>query len=418
MHIADAQQLITKSPINDLDDLIGMKIRSSGPYVTDALNDLGAAPVVLALPDVFAALATGIIDGVSIGLDSRPFQLGFHNIAPNVLLFPDGKGLQSTLFGFAVNESFYNGLPANLQLVIDQNTGEDFSAAAGKILEDLADQQAAGLLGAPAVNIQTISGDWLDAWKDALTPVINAALNDLDGPGFDANAVYQSLASQQTGNQLPSAQDDPFFVDLNMAFAMDLPSGLLRNDSDPDFDPLTVTVFDYGGPGTVQVNPNGTFTYVPAQDFVGTDTFTYTIEDGEGGSADGTVTINVGQLPFKLQVFDSNGLPLGDNVAQPGNAIAFLPETFTPAQASALLDELGPIELFCRPSGTNDQFQHFFTFEGDRNAVAIDPDLVGMQIIGRAQNGSVFQTNGIDVLPHPGVEPIGDQSLRQSVGGP
>ena len=411
VHIANTQQLFTKSLIDDLDDLIGMKIRTSGPYVTDALNDLGAAPVVLPLPDVYAALQVGIIDGVSIGLDSQPFLLGFHDNAPNVLLFPDGMGLQSTLFGFAVNEDFYNGLPANLQLVIDQNTGEDFSAAAGKILEDLADQQAAALLGAPAVNVQTLSGDWLDDWKDALTLVTNAALNDLDGPGFDANAVYQSLAAQQTGNQLPSAQDDPFFVDLNMAFAMDLQSGLLRNDSDPDLDPLTVTDFDYGGPGTVQVNPNGTFSYVPAQDFVGTDTFTYTIEDGEGGTADATATINVGQLPFKLQVFDSNGLPLGDNVAQPGNVIAFLPESFTPAQASALLDELGPIELYCRPSGSNDPLQHFFTFNGDRNAVAIDPDLVGMQIIGQAQNGAVFQTNGIDILPHPGDEPIGDQSF-------
>ncbi len=414
VHIANTQQLLTKSPIDDLDDLVGMKIRASGPYVTNALNDLGAAPVLLPLPEVYAALQVGVIDGVSIGLDSRPFLLGFHDIASNVLLFPDGKGLQSTLFGFAVNEDFYNGLPANLQLVIDQNSGEDFSAAAGKILEDLADQQATALLGAPAVNVQTLSGDWLDDWKDALTPVINAALNDLDGPGFDANAVYQSLAAQQTGNQLPSAQDDPFFVDLNMAFDMDLPSGLLRNDSDPDLDPLTVTGFDYSGPGSLEVNANGTFNYVPAQDFVGTDTFTYTIEDGEGGSADGTATISVGQLPFKLQVFDSNALPLGDNVAQPGNVIAFLPDTFSPAQASALLDELGPIQLFCRPSGSNDPFQPFFTFTGDSNAVAIDPDLVGMQIIGRAQGGAVFQTNGIDVLPHPGDEPIGDQSF----GGP
>jgi hypothetical protein len=39
-----------------------------------------------------------------------------------------------------------------------------------------------------------------------------------------------------------------------------------------------------------------TVTYTPAQDFFGTDTFTYTLSDGAGGTATGTVTVNVAPI--------------------------------------------------------------------------------------------------------------------------
>ncbi len=41
------------------------------------------------------------------------------------------------------------------------------------------------------------------------------------------------------------------------------------------------------------MNPDGSFSYTPAKDFAGYDTFTYTITDGQGGNATATVTITV-----------------------------------------------------------------------------------------------------------------------------
>nr|WP_264002216.1 Ig-like domain-containing protein [Mycolicibacterium bacteremicum] len=43
--------------------------------------------------------------------------------------------------------------------------------------------------------------------------------------------------------------------------------------------------------GTVAVNPDGTWTYTPATDYTGTDSFTYTIDDGQSISAPVTVTL-------------------------------------------------------------------------------------------------------------------------------
>ena len=125
---------------------------------------------------------------------------------------------------------------------------------------------------------------------------------------------------------------------LSQALTADSLSGLLRNDSDPNTDPLTVTGTNYGGPGTLLFNPDGSFTYQPAPDFTGDDTFTYTISDGNGGSATGTVTINVDpEPPFQLDVFDNKGQPMDGDMAYPGSVLAFRPTSSFPGQPAQFL---------------------------------------------------------------------------------
>ncbi|MEQ1760247.1 MAG: Ig-like domain-containing protein, partial [Vicinamibacterales bacterium] len=68
---------------------------------------------------------------------------------------------------------------------------------------------------------------------------------------------------------------------------------LLTNDDDPDMDALTVEVETAPEHGTVVVHADGTFTYTPVSGYEGTDSFTYTIDDGHGHTATGTVHITV-----------------------------------------------------------------------------------------------------------------------------
>ena len=72
-------------------------------------------------------------------------------------------------------------------------------------------------------------------------------------------------------------------------------SGLLTNDSDVD-PSTTLTAMLVTGPahGTLTLNPDGSFTYVPDANFNGVDTFTYQVSDGTTTSAPVTVTLNVG----------------------------------------------------------------------------------------------------------------------------
>ncbi|HEV2907187.1 MAG TPA: Ig-like domain-containing protein, partial [Actinomycetota bacterium] len=66
---------------------------------------------------------------------------------------------------------------------------------------------------------------------------------------------------------------------------------VLANDFDPNNDTLTVTGVTQPAGGTAAINPNQTVTYDPVCSFQGTDTFTYTISDGQGEEDTATVSV-------------------------------------------------------------------------------------------------------------------------------
>ena len=85
----------------------------------------------------------------------------------------------------------------------------------------------------------------------------------------------------------------------------------MANDSDPDNDPLMVYSLSQPAHGTTLAGGSGMITYTPAPDFLGQDSYTYTITDGHDAYATATVTVTVSKTVTDLVVFfDSfeNGL--------------------------------------------------------------------------------------------------------------
>ena len=111
-------------------------------------------------------------------------------------------------------------------------------------------------------------------------------------PGSDATATVNINVTPV--NDLPTASDDLFTVDEDSpAVALDV----LANDSvAPDAgETLTITSVTTGSAGgSITVVAGTSINYQPAANFFGSETFTYTINDGTPGSdATATVTINV-----------------------------------------------------------------------------------------------------------------------------
>jgi Bacterial Ig domain len=109
-----------------------------------------------------------------------------------------------------------------------------------------------------------------------------------------AHVAYQvrsssiSMVIDQPSNLAPLAVNDAISTPANAAGSVDV----LLNDSDPDGDSFAVTSFTQGANGVVGF-AGSVATYTPAQDFVGSDVFTYTITDDHGLTATGTVDVTV-----------------------------------------------------------------------------------------------------------------------------
>ncbi len=87
----------------------------------------------------------------------------------------------------------------------------------------------------------------------------------------------------------PVAFDDAFFVGSNLPF-----SGLVGlNDSGLDGPSDVFTLGNAPLNGTTTLNPDGSFTYIPNVGYLGEDEFTYTINDGAGGTSSATVSLTV-----------------------------------------------------------------------------------------------------------------------------
>lgn len=160
---------------------------------------------------------------------------------------------------------------------------------------------------------------------DSFTYVAN------DGHG-DSNVATVTI----TVDALPTAGDDSNTTDQNTPVT----GNVITNDSDPDAaDTLTVSAVNgsaanvgtqitlasgalltVNSNGTYSYNPNGAFTSL-AQGQTATDSFTYTVSDGHGGTANATVTITINGLnDAPLAVDDSN--TTNENTLANGNVLA------------------------------------------------------------------------------------------------
>ena len=98
--------------------------------------------------------------------------------------------------------------------------------------------------------------------------------------------------SVQAANQPPLAVDDTYTVNGNGTVAVPAP-GVLANDSDPNYLPLTAVPIVGPANGALTLNADGSFMYTPTTGFQGADTFFYSAFNGALSSTPAAVTLNV-----------------------------------------------------------------------------------------------------------------------------
>ncbi|MGA7204414.1 MAG: Ig-like domain-containing protein, partial [Specibacter sp.] len=242
-------------------------------------------------------------------------------------------------------------------------------------------------------------------WKDLVADEKNA--DNADKDSSDPNVV-NTLPDRTKPNRPPVAMPDTFGVRAGTTTLLPV----LYNDSDPDGDVLTVrdsatsikagTIQAvYGGTGLQLVVPDG----APA----GTESFSYTADDGRGGIAKGAVTIRV--------------VPDSENSAP----VSLRPTTMVVAQGASisqnvLADMIDPdgdnIFLVGATAGDNTA-EVKFTPDGELTYLdnGQDSGIKSVTIKVSDTRETVEKTIKVSVKPDGGVPPVANADYVRVVAG-
>ncbi|SEO05096.1 TRAP-type C4-dicarboxylate transport system, substrate-binding protein [Salinihabitans flavidus] len=196
LHTHGPAQLHTADPMENLDDIAGLKLRIPGGVGGDVGSALGATGIQVPAPKVYETLASKAADGVVMPVDSRKgFKLT--EVAPHLYEMPGGFYRGS--FAFIMNEDAFAGLPEDLRTVLDEEVfGEPLSREIGKIW-DAGDLESLEVTKETEGNTITIASE-ADQEKFAgiAADVIETVLNEIEATGVDAEAAYEMVMSEMS----------------------------------------------------------------------------------------------------------------------------------------------------------------------------------------------------------------------------
>lgn len=169
--------------VTKLEDMTGKKLRGPTRVINDLLGEMGATAVGMPVPAIPESLSKGVIDGAVIPWEVTG-ALKVPELADSHTEFGGETALYTAAFVLAMNKASYDNLPDDLKAVIDANSGSDFSANAGKVMQDL---DAPGREGGVAAGntIHLIDGEELARWQDASQAVVDRWVAEMDSKGID-----------------------------------------------------------------------------------------------------------------------------------------------------------------------------------------------------------------------------------------
>jgi len=175
----------------------------------------------------------------------------------------------------------------------------DFTASNGSALSGtdyLFNNQGFYLRNNQTRNIDiTIVGDSVSEPSETFT--INFVnRNENNASQVFASGSFEITINDDDVNRAPVANADSYVAREDTSFMVSAADGVLKNDTDADGNALTASLVSQATKGTVTLNADGSFSYVPITNANGTDTFTYRVNDGTANSNTATVTINVASV--------------------------------------------------------------------------------------------------------------------------
>lgn len=213
-------------------------------------------------------------------------------IAVTVNAVDDGPASGIALTNAAVDENDTGAIVGELSAIDPDGAPITFSVTDSRFVVD-------------GTTLRLADGVALDFETEG--PVIDLDITANDGVSDAVETLAITVGNVNelpTGGAFATATDEDVPIDIAVA-------DILANHTDPDGDTLTITRVNnprFGSAELIDTDNDGTYDivrYTSPDEFSGTDPFSYTVSDGQGGTVDGDalVTVNlVNDLPEAVDV--------------------------------------------------------------------------------------------------------------------
>jgi TRAP-type C4-dicarboxylate transport system substrate-binding protein len=179
--------LHTKTPVTTIEQLKGMKIRSTG-LSAKIVEALGAVPVAMPQGQTYESLQKGVVEGTFAPIET----LKGWKQAEVIKSTTDCSGIGYTTAMFVVmNLKKWNALPADVRKVMDEVSSRWIDVH-GKAWDQL-DQEGREYSLSLGNKIVSLSADENARWQKAVQPIIEEYIKDVSAKGLPAQKAVTEV---------------------------------------------------------------------------------------------------------------------------------------------------------------------------------------------------------------------------------
>lgn len=180
--------VISRDPVLTLEDLRGLKIRTTGGVVAEIYRELGAVPVVMPASEVYPAFQRGILDAVSLAVpDIASYRL------QEVGKFLTRVDLNVTVLQYCLNPRTFDALPDDIRETFYRLLRVRSQMAAQDYYSGPREEEAYERLRAGRVEILDLSPEERERWRETLRPLRERFISENEAQGRPARAMLEEM---------------------------------------------------------------------------------------------------------------------------------------------------------------------------------------------------------------------------------